>query len=101
MASALSAAAEAVGADLPALLDSASFCAAIMPVSPSNQAELQAILLEHMPPPATPTMRPNPAQGAPGASAAGRPTGTFLERMQAETAKHADQPTPPGSTYNR
>ncbi|HVB13546.1 MAG TPA: hypothetical protein VNH38_02170 [Candidatus Dormibacteraeota bacterium] len=98
MADALAAAAEAVGADLPTLLDSQSFCAAITPVSPLDQAGLQDVLRAHMPAPATPRMAPNPAQGAPGSSAPGPSTGSVLERMKAQAEKSLDQPSPPGST---
>lgn len=98
MADALSAAAGAVGADLAQLLDSNAFVTAITPVSPSDQAELQAVIRDFMPVPSAPTMKVNPAQGAPGASAPGPATGTLLERMQRQTAKALDQPLPPGST---
>ena len=97
MATALQAAVEAVpGADLAQLLDSQSFCAAIMPVSPSDQDGLQSVIREFQPAPAAPGMKPNPAQGAPNAIAPS-PTGTVLERMAAQAAKALDQPEPPNS----
>jgi hypothetical protein len=99
LAQALSQAAEAVGADLEQLLDSASFCAEIAKISPSDSAGLREAVLDHMPAPAAPTMASNPSQGHVGASAPGQPTGTFLERMQAQAAKALTQPEPPGSTF--
>ena len=99
MAVALSQAAEACGVDLPAMLDSQAFCAAIAKVSPSDQAELQAVIRDFTPAPAPAAMQPNPAQGASGASAPGPATGTILERMQALAEKALSQPEPPGSTF--
>jgi hypothetical protein len=99
MAEALAAAAEAVGADLPTLLDSRAFVTAITPVSPNNPAELQSIIRQFQPAPAAPVMAPNPAQGSSGiGSAPAAAPRNLLERLQQETAKHADAPLPPGST---
>jgi hypothetical protein len=97
MADALAAAAEAVGADLPTLLASQSFCAAITPVSPSDQAELQAVVRDHMAAPAAPGMAPVRAQGAPGAIAPGPATGSVLERMHDLAEKALTQPEPPSA----
>jgi hypothetical protein len=99
MADALAKAAEVVGADLQQLLDSQALVTAITPVSPSNEAELEAVIRDHMPPPVAPGMKPNPAQGAPGAIATGPAAGSVLDRMKAQAAKSLDQPEPPGSTF--
>lgn len=98
MATALLTAADAMGADLEELLQSRSFRQAVATISPANQTELQEAIADHMAAPTAPTMKPNPAQGAPSASAPGPATGTTLDRIHAQTAKHLDQPLPPGST---
>jgi hypothetical protein len=97
MAEALQAAAQAVGADLPALLDSQSFCTAIGAISPADSAGLENAIRDHMPAPA-PGMAPNRVQTGIGGSVPTPGSGTLLDRVRAQTAKHADQPLPPGST---
>lgn len=99
MGAALAAAAEAVGADLPQLLDSERFRLAVAGCSPADSLGLQDLIRDFQPAPAAPTMRPNPAQGAPGASAPGRPSGSILERMHDLAEKSLTQPEPPGSTF--
>ena len=101
MAEALTLAANAVGADLPTLLDSQAFRTAVTPISPNDQAELQAVIREFQPAPAAPGMKPNLAQGAPSGIAPGPVTGSVLDQIRAQLVAKADQPEPPGSTYYR
>jgi hypothetical protein len=98
MATALSAAAEACGADLPQLLDSASFCAEIAKISPADAAGLEEAVRFHTPAPAAPTMQPNAAQHSVGTAVPTPGSGSLLERLQQQAAKSLGQPLPPGST---
>jgi|GEM_PF-4526257 len=98
MADALSRAAQAVvGADLAQLLDSQAFCTEIGAISPADSAGLEQAIRDHMPAPA-PGMAPNRVQTGIGGSVPTPGSGTLLDRVRAQTAKHADQPLPPGST---
>jgi hypothetical protein len=101
MSEALTAVAAQTGADLADLLDSASFCAAIGGISPSDTAGLLAAIADHQPPVPSTGMQQNPSQGRSAAGPVSAPAaGTLLERVQAQAAKSlSGQPEPPGSTF--
>lgn len=101
MALALAAACQAVGGDLSQLLDSQAFVTAIMPVSPSDSAGLEAVIREFQPAPATPGMKANAAQGHVGGPAPAPASGSVLDQIRGQLVAKADQPEPPGSTYYR
>lgn len=96
-ATALSQAAEAVGADLPTLLDSQAFVTAITPVSSRDQALLQAVIRDHMPAPVAPLMAPNPAQGHTSGAAVPTAPKNLFERLKLENEKALSAPPPPSA----
>jgi hypothetical protein len=99
MATALAEVAAQTGADLAALLDSSSFCAAIAAISPADSAGLLAAIADHQPPIPSTGMAPDPTQHrASGGTVPTPRSGSVLERIRDQVAKSADQPLPPGST---
>jgi hypothetical protein len=97
LAVALNAAAEAVGCDLPALLDSQSFCAELGAISPSDSLGLEDVIRRHMPAPVAPGMRPNPAQGiGGGVPVPSPPRGSTLQQLAHQLANGASPSLPEG-----
>jgi len=106
MADALMAAAAAVGADVTALVDSASFTRTLGAISPADTAGLVGAIQAAMATnpslaiqPPRQGMQSNPAQGASsgGGTVPPRPK-TVAEMIRAQAGLAANQPVPPGST---